>query len=243
MGTKGRGSELDHEAKRIKSDDGKGGDEVSSSNCVQTAPALPRQPITHLSKLSQVARQQIDYLLQALSEIYPESLHQVDILDQINAINADRRRPIFPYKPPKMVMTICRGPREIDVTQNSEKIGGGRLISLISAVPYGDECYFTVEIEHPRLYMGEFAMPCEDDWESKYEEMPWKDDYLRQVKRLARNAVFSHNRNVLGWAMREIAHAETPLACFNGIEKVRGQFLSGNVVWTTESRDAWGFHG
>jgi hypothetical protein len=111
MGTKRRGFELDHEAKRIKSDDGKGGDEVSSSNCVQTAPALPRQPITHLSKLSQMAGQQIRYLLQALSETCPESLHQVDILDQINAINADIRRPIFPYKPPEMVMTIGRGPR------------------------------------------------------------------------------------------------------------------------------------
>jgi hypothetical protein len=91
--------------------------------------------------------------------------------------------------------------------------------------------------------MGTCGFPCGEDWESKYEETSWKDDYLLRVKRLSRNAVVSHNRNVLGWAMREIAHAETPLARFNGIEKARGQFLSGNVLWTTESRDAWGFHG
>ncbi|PNP85002.1 hypothetical protein FNYG_01699 [Fusarium nygamai] len=181
MGTKRRGSELDRDAKRIKSDDSMGNDEVSSSNCVQTTPALPRQPITDLNKLSQVAREQIHYLLQALRDVSPQSLSEVDILSQINAINSDSRRLIFTYKPPDMVITIGHSPREIDVAHDCEKIGGGRLVSTISSVPYANGGYFTVEIEHPQLYMGNLPFPCREDWGSKFEETPWKDNYLLKV--------------------------------------------------------------
>ncbi|KAF5694842.1 hypothetical protein FDENT_971 [Fusarium denticulatum] len=243
MGMKRRGSELDHEAKKFKSDDGIGNDEVSSSNSVQTTPVLSRQPITDLNDLSQIARRQIRYLLQALRDVSPQSLSEVDILGQINAINSDSRRPIFTYKPPDTVMIIGHSPREIDVGHNCEKIGGGRLVSTISAVPYANGGYFTVEIDHPQLYMGNLAIPCREDWESKFEETPWKDEYLLQVQSLAREAVIAHNREVLCWWLRKIAHAETPLRHFSGREMARGEFLTGDVVWTTASRDTWGFHG
>ncbi|CVL06897.1 uncharacterized protein FMAN_11990 [Fusarium mangiferae] len=108
MSLKRRGSELDHEAKKMKSDDSHGDDEVSPSSGVQTTPTLPHQPVAVFADLSQTAREQVNYLLQALSDISPKTLYEVNILDQINAVNSDGHHspPRLTYKPPDMRITI-----------------------------------------------------------------------------------------------------------------------------------------
>jgi hypothetical protein len=111
MGTKRRASELDHEAKKMKSDDSNGHDKVSPRDWVQTTPrtrkVLPRQPITDLDDLPEAARQQFDYLLQAIGDASPEILYQVNLVDQINAINSDGPLPpSFKYAPPPMNIIV-----------------------------------------------------------------------------------------------------------------------------------------
>ncbi|KAF5530755.1 hypothetical protein FPHYL_14031 [Fusarium phyllophilum] len=163
MGMKRRASDLDHEAKKMKSDDSNGNDEASSRNWVQTTPASSYQPVTDLNGLPQTVREQLNFLLQALSDVSPESLSGANILDQINAINSDVRRPIFTYKPPEMEITIGHSPHRSNNSHDCDGIGCARILSRINSEPYANGGYFTVEAEHPRLHMGDFVLPCEED--------------------------------------------------------------------------------
>ncbi|KLO78866.1 Uncharacterized protein LW93_4187 [Fusarium fujikuroi] len=106
MSLKRRGSELDHEAKMMKPDDSHDDDEVSSSS-LQTTTPLPHQPVTDLADLPQTAHEQVNYLLQSLSDISPETLYKVNIFDQINAINSDGDSPPeFTFKPPEIEIMV-----------------------------------------------------------------------------------------------------------------------------------------
>ncbi|KAF5556871.1 hypothetical protein FMEXI_924 [Fusarium mexicanum] len=107
MNLKRRGSELDYEAKKMKFDDSNDNDGVSSTSSVPTSPALTRQPVTDLDDLPLTAREKINYLLQALGDVSPETLYQVNIMDQINAINSDGHwPPSFMYKPPSLDIIV-----------------------------------------------------------------------------------------------------------------------------------------
>ncbi|KAF5704130.1 hypothetical protein FMUND_12672 [Fusarium mundagurra] len=260
MGMKRRGSELDHEAKKIKSDDSIGNDKVSSSNRVQTTPASPHQPVAGLGALPQTAREQIAFLLQALSDVSPESLSGVSILDQINTVNSDGRwPPNFKYKPPyidimigyehgtfstvliselNMLISLPGG----DIAHDCEKSGCNRIFATVAPQAYATG-FFRVNILRLASYTAakNLAFPylVAKHPGLTFQKKPWKEAYRLKVQSLARKAVVSHNRQVLSWWMRKIAHAETPFAQFNGREEARGQFLSGDVEWTTACRDAW----
>ncbi|KAG5756110.1 hypothetical protein H9Q70_001312 [Fusarium xylarioides] len=107
MGMKRRGSDLDHEAKKMKSDNSNTDDEISPSNEVQTTQDLPPRAVTDLHTLTQTVREQFNFLLQALSDVSPETLYEVNILDQINAIKSDGRQPPnFTYKPPPLEILV-----------------------------------------------------------------------------------------------------------------------------------------
>ncbi|KAF5620886.1 uncharacterized protein FTJAE_11511 [Fusarium tjaetaba] len=244
MGTKRRGSELDHEAKRIKSDDDKSDDEVSSSNCVQTTPALPHQPIADLDDLPQMARDQFNLLLQALGEVAPESLYKVSILDQINAINSNVGRPTFKYKPPDITILLGRQ-HKIDDTHDCEKTGCIEFYVKAKTLPYGNG-YFRVEEKEFRMIMGDGSSSpyCDENHGgSTFTQTPWKEEYRLKVKSLARKAIVSYNREVLGYWVRKIVHAELLIPRIEGREHARGEFLSGNVVWIAGSQNTLGFRG
>ncbi|CVL03871.1 uncharacterized protein FPRN_11957 [Fusarium proliferatum] len=245
MSLKRRGSELDHEAKKMKPDDSHGDDEVSSSSLQTTTPLL-HQSVTNLADLPQTARTQFDYLLQALSDISPETLYEVNILDHINAINSDGDSPPeFTYEPPEIEIMVGHK-HGSDSTHGCEDPACDKYFAKAKAMPYADGSrYFTVEVVQLRhLKGGQYWLPCRE-WKysrSTFEVKPWKEKYLRQIQTLVGKAVVSHNREVLAWWVRKITHAETPLEPFKGREEARGKFLSGLVVWTGPSRDAWYFH-
>lgn len=91
----------------MKSDDRNGDDEVSSSSWVQATQASPHQTVTDLAELPQTAREQVNCLLQALSDISPETLYKVNIFDQINAIKSDGDSPPeFTFKPPEIEIMV-----------------------------------------------------------------------------------------------------------------------------------------
>ncbi|KAI1015317.1 hypothetical protein LB504_010946 [Fusarium proliferatum] len=165
MSLKRRGSELDHEAKKMKSDDSHGDDEVSPSSGVQTTPTLPHQPVAVFADLSQTAREQVNYLLQALSDVSPETLYEVNILDQINAINSDGHRspPRFTYKPPDMEITIGY----VKHTHDCNEKGCDRIMAAVNAVPYAVG-YFTVEVGNPKRHPDEkLVLPCPVTFKNK----------------------------------------------------------------------------
>ncbi|KAF5535436.1 hypothetical protein FNAPI_12079 [Fusarium napiforme] len=244
MGTKRRGSELDHEVKRIKSDDDKGDDEVSFSNCVQTTPALTRQHIDDLDDLSQMARDQFNLLLQALGEVSPESLYKVSILDQINAIKSKIGRPSFEYKPPDITILLGHE-HKIDDDHDCQKTGCIAFYVTVKSQPYGSG-YFQVEEKKFRMIMGGgYSSPyCDENHGgSTLTETPWKEVYRLKVKSLARKAIVSYNREVLGYWVRKIVHAELLIPRIEGREHARGEFLSGNVVWIEGPANTLGFRG
>ncbi|KAF5586812.1 hypothetical protein FPANT_7105 [Fusarium pseudoanthophilum] len=244
MGTKRRGSELDHKAKRIKSDDDKSDDEVSSSDCVQTNPALPRQPIADLDGLSQMARDQFNLLLQALGEVSPETLYKVSILDQINAIKSNGGKPTFKYKPPDIKILLGRQ-HKIDGAHECEKTGCIEFYVTVKSQPYGSG-YFQVEEKKFKMIMGNgYSSPYRDGNHggSTLTEMPWKEEYRLKVKSLARKAIVSYNREMLGYWVRKIVHAELQIPRIEGREHARGEFLSGNVVWIAGPPNTLGFRG
>ncbi|KAF5686356.1 hypothetical protein FCIRC_2912 [Fusarium circinatum] len=164
MNSKRRGPEMGHEAKKMKSDDSNDSDGVSSTSSVQTTPALPCQPVTDLDDLPQAAREKINYLLQALGDVSPETLYQVNIMDQINAINCDGPSPPrFKYKPPPIdimvgyelsifpTFPIYKLSMLISLSASNDAddcvfIGCDRIIAKVILLPYADG-YFTVEIE------------------------------------------------------------------------------------------------
>ncbi|KAF5711581.1 hypothetical protein FGLOB1_4940 [Fusarium globosum] len=245
MSLKRRGSELDREAKKMKSDDRNGDDEVTFSSWVQATQASPHQTVTDLADLPQTVREQVNYLLQALSDISPETPYKVNIFDQINAINSHcDSPPELTFKPPEIEIMVGHKHRG-DSTHDCEDPACDKYFAKAKAIPYADGYrYFSVEVVELRNYTGgRYWLPC-TEWEhgrSTFEEKPWKENYLRQIRSLVGKVAVSHNRKVLGWWVRKITHAETPFEPFRGREQAREEFLSGYVSWTGASRNAWYF--
>ncbi|EWY82957.1 hypothetical protein FOYG_15036 [Fusarium oxysporum NRRL 32931] len=236
MGTKRRASELDHEAKKMKSDDSNGHDKISPRDWVQTTPrtrkVLPRQPITDLDDLPEAARQQFDYLLQAIGDASPEILYQVNLVDQINAINSDGPfPPSFKYAPSPMNIIVGHDMHRSDVVHDCEETGCDKIVATVVPLPYAIGC-LAVEVKNPKRYTGDglcLAYLDERRTGSTFKAKSWQKNYGLTVQSLARKAALSHNREVLGWWVREIARSETPLRPFKGKDEARQQFLSGDV--------------
>ncbi|CZR49086.1 uncharacterized protein FPRO_12523 [Fusarium proliferatum ET1] len=145
MSLKRRGSELDREAKKMKSDNRNGDDAVSFRSWVQDTQASPRQAVTDLADLPQTAREQVNYLLQALSDIPPETLYKVNIFDQINAINSDGDSPPgFTFKPPEIEIMVGHK-HGGDSTHDCEDPACDKYFAKAKAIPYADGYrYFSV---------------------------------------------------------------------------------------------------
>ncbi|KAF5591508.1 uncharacterized protein FSUBG_10434 [Fusarium subglutinans] len=252
MSLKRQGSDLDHGAKKMKSNDSNDNDGVSSTSSMPTSPALPRQPVTDLDDLPHTAREKINYVLQALGDVSPETLYQVNIMDQINAINCDGTSPPhFKYKTPPIDMMVgyehstfpnvliyrlnklTTSPGRTDA-HDCAFIGCDRIVARVTTLRYADG-YFTVEIKSRGRHTPKLTLPygTKDD-RRIFKEQSWEEGYRLKVQSLTRKAAVSHNREVLGWWVRRIVHSETRLT---GREEARGEFLSGDVVLTKTSGD------
>ncbi|EXM20844.1 hypothetical protein FOTG_11226 [Fusarium oxysporum f. sp. vasinfectum 25433] len=223
MGMKSRASELDREAKKIKSDDSNNIDKVSPRDWVQSTPrtrtVLPRQPIIDLGDLPETTCEQFDYLLQAIGDASPEILYQVNIVDQINAINSDG-----PF-PPSFNLPGS------DAAHDCEENRCDKIVATVIPLPYAIGC-LAVEVKNPTRYTGDrlcLAYLDERRTGSRFQKRSWQKNYGLTVQSLARKAALSYNREVLGWWVRKIARSETPLRPFKGKEEARRQFLSGDM--------------
>lgn len=120
----------------------------------------------------------------------------------------------------------------VDEAHDCNEKGCDRIMAAVNAVPYAVG-YFTVEVGNPKRHPdARLVLPCP----VTFEKMNWKEDYALKVQSLARKAVIAHNREVLGWWLRKIAHSETLDPRFRGREEARRDFLSGDVSWTQGSR-------
>ncbi|KAF5989524.1 hypothetical protein FBULB1_810 [Fusarium bulbicola] len=243
MSLKRRGSDLDHGAKKMKSDDSNDG--VSPGNTGETTPGtptvVPHQPVTNLDHLPQTAREKINYLLQALADVSPETLYQVDIVEQINAVNSDGHwSPSFMYEPPPLDIIVGHH-HGSHGAHDCKKTGCGKIVSRVRSLPYANG-FFRFEVEHPQRHTCDgFALPypAAEHAGSTFVEESLKDNFANKVQTVARKVVISHNREVLGWWVRRIAHFEPLLT---GREEAMGQFLSGDIVCTeADGVDIWYF--
>ncbi|EXK35786.1 hypothetical protein FOMG_08990 [Fusarium oxysporum f. sp. melonis 26406] len=193
MGMKSRASELDREAKKIKSDDSNNIDKVSPRDWVQSTPrtrtVLPRQPIIDLGDLPETTCEQFDYLLQAIGDASPAILYQVNIVDQINAINSDG-----PF-PPSFNLPGS------DAAHDCEENRCDKIVATVIPLPYAIGC-LAVEVKNPTRYTGDrlcLAYLDERRAGSRFQKRSWQKSYGLTVQSLARKAALSHNREVLGW--------------------------------------------
>lgn len=125
-----------------------------------------------------------------------------------------------------------------DVTHDSKQKNWHKLVAHVTTNRYAAG-YFRVEVGHTQRLIGSpvLAIPYNpNDVGVVFKERPWKEKYALKVQRLARKAVIAHNREVLGWWLRKIAHSETLYPRFRGRDEARREFLSGDVSWTQGSK-------
>ncbi|KAH7150859.1 hypothetical protein DER46DRAFT_628779 [Fusarium sp. MPI-SDFR-AT-0072] len=116
-------SELDHPAKKIKSDNSNNNDKVSTRDRVPTTPrtrkVLSRQPITDSDDLPETTREQFDY-----------STPSFNLVDQINAINSDGPfPPSFTYAPPPMNIIVGHDMHRSDIADDCEENGCDKIVA------------------------------------------------------------------------------------------------------------------
>ncbi|KAK2669591.1 hypothetical protein RAB80_015117 [Fusarium oxysporum f. sp. vasinfectum] len=212
MGMKSRASELDREAKKIKSDDSNNIDKVSPRDWVQSTPrtrtVLPRQPIIDLGDLPETTCEQFDYLLQAIGDASPGD----SVPSQYCGSN--QRHQLRWTLPAELQENRC-----------------DKIVATVIPLPYAIGC-LAVEVKNPTRYTGDrlcLAYLDERRTGSRFQKRSWQKNYGLTVQSLARKAALSYNREVLGWWVRKIARSETPLRPFKGKEEARRQFLSGDM--------------
>ncbi|KAG7409172.1 hypothetical protein LZL87_014308 [Fusarium oxysporum] len=174
MGTKHRASELNHPAKKMKSDNSNNNDKVSTRDWVPTAPrtrkVLPRQPITDSDDLPETTREQFGYLLQAIGDTSTETLYQVNLVDQINAFNSEGPfPPSFTYAPPPMNIIVGHDMHSTgtfptalgsginilisvpgsDIAHGCEENGCDKIVATVIPRPYAIGC-LAVEVKYPK---------------------------------------------------------------------------------------------